>query len=78
MKNLKAFLTPVHRSLLNVCLGVVAVLYFLPLPAQIPQNIEVEGESAQGWQYLLFIVALVVVMVVIYLIVRLISGKKGQ
>ncbi len=64
----------------RMCNGIVLFLLFLMSStgmAQIPQNIEVEGGPESGWQYLMYIFALLIVVGIIFLILRLKKGKKG-
>lgn len=57
-----------------------AALLLIPamLSAQIPQNIEVEGEPANGWQYLLWIMVLLFIIAAIFLILRMVNRRKEK
>lgn len=57
-----------------------AVFLLIPalLSAQIPQNIEVDGEAADGWQYLLWILVLLFVVAAIFLILRMVNRRKEK
>ena len=60
----------------NRCMLLAFLFFSTVVQAQIPQNIEVEGEPEQGWQYLLYILALLLVLGVIFWIFRIKKGKK--
>lgn len=63
----------------NFCTRIMLLAFLFVttvVQAQIPQNIEVEGEPEQGWQYLLYILALLLVLGVIFWIFRIKKGKK--
>lgn len=78
MKNLTAKV----YSLFSYCQYAIctAALLLIPalLSAQIPQNIEVDGEASDGWQYLLWILVLLFIVAAIFLILRLINRRKEK
>ncbi len=63
-----------HYALSTAALLLVPAL----LRAQIPQNIEVDGEPADGWQYLLWIMVLLFIIAAIFLILRMINRRKEK
>lgn len=60
-------------------LGILTFLIFPTLlSAQIPQNIEVDGEAADGWQYLLWILVLLFIVAAVFLILRMVNRRKEK
>lgn len=76
MKNMKQNFATVQSTIKYWCFCLLGLGLSISAYAQVPQNIEVEGEPEQGWQYLLYVVALLIVLAVIFLILRIVKGAK--
>ena len=65
-----------YQKISQRVLAVIALVLCHPAIAQIPQNIEVDGEPAKFWDYAVYVLVLAGIILAIFLIARIFKKPR--
>jgi len=65
-----------YQKISHLALSIIALVLYYPAVAQIPQNIEVDGEPAKLWDYAVNVLVLGVITLAIFIIARIFKKPR--
>ena len=65
-----------YQKISHLALSIIALVLYHPVIAQIPQNIEVDGEPAKFWDYAVYVLVLGGIILAIFVIARIFKKPR--